>query len=149
MEALFCFPALRFDALSPYRDSAYCGASKPGKEKQKSDDDRSAILIIHKFKSFLSVFTPVMRNIWREVTPKMAKTFEARMPRIGIMEKREDPDMAAWTWRPASAAADARQLARFSVKSFQTLLPNYSDQMAQFVFDVAWHSHGVSDLLAQ
>ena len=28
-----CFPALRFDAFSPYRDSRYCGAPKPGKEK--------------------------------------------------------------------------------------------------------------------
>ena len=34
-------------------------------------------------------------------------------------------------------------------KFFQTLRPNYSDQMAQFVFDVAGHSDGVGDLLAQ
>ena len=31
----------------------------------------------------------------------------------------------------------------------QTLRPNYSDQMAQFVFDVAGHSDGVGNLLAQ
>lgn len=81
--------SLRLDPFSPDRDSGYRSAPKPGKEKQKSDDYRSAILIIHRFESFLSVFTPVMRNIWREVTRKMAKTFEiTRMLRIGIMEKR-------------------------------------------------------------
>lgn len=56
-EILFCFPALRFDAFSPYRDSECCGAPKPGKEKHKSYDYRSAILIVHRFRSFLSVFT--------------------------------------------------------------------------------------------
>ena len=70
-EVLFCFPALRFDAFSPYRDSRYCGAPKPGKEKQKSYHYRSAILMVHRFRSFLSVFTPVMRKIWREVTRKV------------------------------------------------------------------------------
>ena len=34
-------------------------------------------------------------------------------------------------------------------KFCQTLRPNYSDQMAQFVFDIAGHSNGVGDLLAQ
>ncbi len=34
-------------------------------------------------------------------------------------------------------------------KFFQTLRPNYSDEMAQFVFDVAGHGHGVCDFLAQ
>jgi hypothetical protein len=62
LEALFCFPALRFDVFSPYRDTRYCGAPKPGKEKQKSYDYRSAILIVHRFQSFLSVVTPVMRK---------------------------------------------------------------------------------------
>jgi hypothetical protein len=71
LEAFFCFPALRFDAFSPYRDSRNCCAPKPGKEKQKSDDYRSAILIIHRFESFLSVFTPVMRKISGEVTRKV------------------------------------------------------------------------------
>jgi hypothetical protein len=37
-EVLFCFPALRFDVLSPYRDSRCCGTRKLGKEKQKSYD---------------------------------------------------------------------------------------------------------------
>ena len=37
----------------------------------------------------------------------------------------------------------------YSVKSFQTLHLNDSDQMAQFVFDVARHGDGMSDLLAQ
>src|SRR4029077_9479455 len=70
-EALFCFPALRFDVFSPNRDSRYCGAPKPGEEKQKSYDYCSAILMVHRFRSFLSVFTPVMRKIWREVTRKV------------------------------------------------------------------------------
>ena len=70
-EVVFCFPALRFDVFSPYRDSRYCGAPKPGKEKQKSYDYRSAILMVHRFRSFLSVFTPVLRKIWREVTRKV------------------------------------------------------------------------------
>ena len=34
-------------------------------------------------------------------------------------------------------------------KFFQTLRPNYSDEMAQFVFDVAGHGHGVCDFFAQ
>ena len=34
-------------------------------------------------------------------------------------------------------------------KIFQTLRPNYSDEMAQFVFDVAGRGHGVRDFLAQ
>jgi hypothetical protein len=49
LEPLFCFPALRLDAFPPYGDSRYCPASKPGKEKQKSYDYRSAILIVHRF----------------------------------------------------------------------------------------------------
>ena len=72
LEALFCFPALRFDVFSPYRDSRYCSAPKPGKEKEKSYDYCSAILMVHSFNSFLSVFTPVLRKIRREVTRKMA-----------------------------------------------------------------------------
>lgn len=35
------------------------------------------------------------------------------------------------------------------VKFFQTLRPNYSDQMSQFVFDVAGHRDGIGDLLSQ
>ena len=73
-EVVFCFPALRFDAFSPYRDSRYCCAPKPGKEKHKSDHYRSGILMVHRFRSFLSVFTPVLRKIWREVTRKNQKT---------------------------------------------------------------------------
>jgi len=57
LQTLFCFPALRFDVFSPYRDSRYCSAPKPGKEKQKSYDYCSAILMVHSFNSFLSVFT--------------------------------------------------------------------------------------------
>ncbi len=34
-------------------------------------------------------------------------------------------------------------------KFFQTLRPNYSDQMAQFIFDIAGHGDGVGDFLAQ
>ena len=50
-EALFYFPALRFNVFSPYRESRYCGAPKPGEEKQKSYDYRSAILMVHRFRS--------------------------------------------------------------------------------------------------
>jgi hypothetical protein len=76
-EVLFCFPALRFDAFSPYHDSRYCCAPKPGKEKQKSYDYGSGILMVHRFRILLFVFTPVLRKIWREVTRKMAAQFEA------------------------------------------------------------------------
>ena len=71
-EVLFCFPALGFDVFSPYRDGRYCSASKPGKEKQKSYDYCSAILMVHRFRSFLSVFTQVLRKIRHEVTRKLA-----------------------------------------------------------------------------
>ena len=57
-DVLFCFPALRCHVFSPCRSSRYCGAPKPGKEKHKSYDYRSAILMVHRFQSFLSVFTP-------------------------------------------------------------------------------------------
>ena len=70
-EVVFCFPALRFDVLSPYRDSRYCPASKPGKEKKKSYNYCSAVLMIHRFRSSLCLFTPVLRKIWREVTRKV------------------------------------------------------------------------------
>jgi hypothetical protein len=56
-EVLFCFPALRFDVFSPQRDGRYRGAPKPWKEKQKSYNYCSAILMVHNFQSFLSVFT--------------------------------------------------------------------------------------------
>ena len=37
----------------------------------------------------------------------------------------------------------------YRVKFLQTLRPNYSDQMAQFVFDIAGTSDGMGDFLAQ
>jgi hypothetical protein len=70
-EVVFCFPGLRFDVFSPSRDSRYCYAAKPGKEEHKSHNYRSAILMVHRFRSFLSVFTLVLRKIWREVTRKV------------------------------------------------------------------------------
>jgi hypothetical protein len=87
-EVVFCFPALRFDAFSPYRDSRYCCAPKPGKEKHKSYDYRSAILMVHRFRSFLSVFTPVLRKIWRKVTQKNQKTDEPRITRMSRIGER-------------------------------------------------------------
>ena len=57
-EVVFCFPALRFDAFSPYRDSRYCCAPKPGKEKHKSYDYRSGILMVHRFRSFFLCSPP-------------------------------------------------------------------------------------------
>jgi hypothetical protein len=74
-EVLFCFPALRFDVFSAYRDGQYCSAPKPWKEKQKSYNYCSAVLMVHRFRLFLSVFTQVMRKIRREVTRKMAAQF--------------------------------------------------------------------------
>jgi len=79
-EVLFCFPGLRFDVFSPYRDGRYRSAPKPGKEKQKSYDYRSAILIVHGFRSFLSVFTQVLRKIRRKVTRKLAAQFRTLPP---------------------------------------------------------------------
>jgi len=76
LEALFCFPALRFDAFSPYRDSRNCCAPKPGKEKQKSYDYCSAILIVHRFPILPFCVHLVMRKISREVTRKIAAQFE-------------------------------------------------------------------------
>jgi hypothetical protein len=76
------------DAFSPYRDTRYCCAPKPGKEKQKSYDYRSAILMVHRFRFFLSVFTPVLRKIWREVTRKNQKTDEPRITRMSRIRER-------------------------------------------------------------
>jgi hypothetical protein len=52
LEALFCFPVVRFDVLSPDRDGRYCSAPKPGKEKQKSYNYGSAIVMVHSFDPF-------------------------------------------------------------------------------------------------
>jgi hypothetical protein len=49
LKVLFRFPALRFGVFSPYRDGRHCSTPKPGKEKQKSHDYRSAILMVHSF----------------------------------------------------------------------------------------------------
>ena len=57
-EVVFCFPTLRFDAFSPYRDSRYCCAPKPGKEKQKSYNYCSAVLMVHRFRSFFLCSPP-------------------------------------------------------------------------------------------
>jgi hypothetical protein len=46
-----------------------------------------------------------------------------------------------------SGRASAPSLYR--ANSFSTLRPNYSDEMAQFVFDIAGHGDGVGDFLAQ
>src|SRR5437667_6163443 len=75
-EVLFCFPALRFEVFSPYRDGRHPSAPKPGKEKQKSYNHCSAVLMAHGFRSFCSVFTQVLRKIRREVTRKMAAQFK-------------------------------------------------------------------------
>ena len=84
-DVLFCFPALRFDVFSAYRHGQYCSAPKPGKEKQKSYNYCSAVLMVHRFRSFLCVFTQVMRKSRREVTRKLAAQFEALppLPRFG------------------------------------------------------------------
>src|SRR5438876_5187367 len=79
-DVLFCFPGLRFDVFSPYRHGRYRSAPKPGKEKQKTYNYRSAVLMVHRFRSFLSVFTEVMRKIRREVTWKIQKASEPPIP---------------------------------------------------------------------
>ena len=79
-EILFRFSAMCFTVFSPHRDCRYCNAPKPGKEKQKSYDYRSAILIVHGFRSFLSVFTQVLRKRGREVTRKIEVQLVALPP---------------------------------------------------------------------
>jgi hypothetical protein len=79
-EVLFCFPDVRFDVFSPYRNGRHRSAPNPGEEKQKSYDYRSAILMVHRFRSFLSVFTQVLRKRGREVTRKIAVQLVALPP---------------------------------------------------------------------
>ena len=162
LEALFCFPALRFGAFSPHRETRYCGAPKPGKEEQKSYDYRSAILIIHRVNPSICVH-PLMRKIWREVTQKMAAQFETwAFPKVKAgqqaLELRNHPSRMHTHCGCMHDSAQRRTVLMsgrrdrylsYSVKSFQTLHLNYSDQMAQLVFDVARHGDGMSDLLAQ
>ena len=91
-----------------------------------------------------------MRKIWREVTRKMAAQFETwPTPRLeranGALELRNhNSGMHALRGVPTR-----RNRIPASLESFQTLHLNYSDQMAQFVFDVARHGDGMSDFLAQ
>jgi len=47
-QVLFCFPTLGVHVLSPYRDGRCCSASEPGKEKQKSYNYCSAVLMVHR-----------------------------------------------------------------------------------------------------
>ena len=47
-----------------------------------------------------------------------------------------------------SYVRQARRSFSYGVK-YQTLRSNYRDQIAQFVFDVAGHSDGMGDFLAQ
>jgi hypothetical protein len=47
-EILSRFSIVGFEPVSPYRDSRYRGSPKPGKKKNKSYDNRSAILIVHR-----------------------------------------------------------------------------------------------------
>jgi hypothetical protein len=65
-----------FPCVLAYRDGRYCSAPKPGKEKQKSYNYCSAVLMVHRFRSFLSVFTQVMRKIRREVRRKLAASLK-------------------------------------------------------------------------
>ena len=74
-EVLFCSLPLRFHVVSPYRDCRHCNAPYPGKEKQKCYDYRCAVLIIHRFRFPLCLFTQVMRKIRCKVTRKMASPF--------------------------------------------------------------------------
>jgi len=82
-DVLLCFPGLRFDVFSPSRDRRYCSAPKPGKEKQKSYNCCSAVLMVHRFRSFLCVFTKILRKVRREVTRKLAAQFETFRLRQG------------------------------------------------------------------
>jgi hypothetical protein len=81
-----------------------------------------------------------MRKIRREVTRKLTAQFETWHCRQRSGRGREVRELRN---------RDFRTHTRYGVKSFQTLHLNHGDQMAQFVFDVARHGDGMSDLLAQ
>jgi hypothetical protein len=86
-----------------------------------------------------------MRKIWRKVTRKMAAQSET-----WTFAKVRAGQGKHWSLEITALARCRRDCSlSYCVKSFQTLHLNYSDQMAQFVFDIARHSHGMSDLLAQ
>ena len=87
-DVLFCFPGLRFDVFSPYRAGRYRSAPKPGKEKQKTYNYRSAVLMVHRFRCSF-VFTKVLRKVRREVTWKLAAQFEALPPSPRLWRVRE------------------------------------------------------------
>ena len=82
------------------------------------------------FRSFLSVFTQVMRKSRRQVTRKMVECFERSRP--------------SPRYRREGAHASAP-----SPHCMNLLRTNYSDEMAQFVFDIAGHRNGVGYFLAQ
>lgn len=82
------------------------------------------------FRSFLSVFTQVLRKSRRQVTRKMVECFEGSRP--------------SPRYRREGAHASAP-----SLHCMNLLRTNYSDEMAQFVFDIAGHRNGVGYFLAQ
>ena len=101
------------------------------------------------------MFTQVLRNLRREVTRKLAAQFEAwRLRRtMPSLQKPVGFSLAPVTRRRSLSTVlmSGKRERSLSLprKFFQTLCPNYSDEIAQFVFDVAGHSDGVGDLLAQ
>ena len=90
---LFCFPSLRFDVFSAYRDGQCCSAPKPGKEKQRSYYYCSAVLMVHRFRSSLICFTKVLRRSWREVTWKLPAQFEVLPLSPGLWRARKGSRM--------------------------------------------------------
>jgi hypothetical protein len=208
-DVLFCFPGLRFDVFSPYRDGRYCSVPKPGKKKQKSYNYRSAILMVHRFRSSF-VCSPRycvrsgarLRGNWRpslkhcRLRQDMAgqgslgaqkhgcgsglrfsngstaisfcypgSSFQ-RVPANRYRQSKQRCHHCKNSWLLLMHLRDALVMSGQSLstglmscrrerslslprKFFQKLRPNYSDEMAQFVFDIAGHGDGVCDFLAQ
>ena len=129
-KVLFGFPVVRFQAVPPNRDSRHGSTPKPRKEKEKSYDCCCAILMVHLFDpSFLC-------------SPRYCVRAGARL-REKWLSVLKDPVLHR-RYRREGAHASAP-----SLHCMNLLRTNYSDEMAQFVFDIAGHRNGVGYFLAQ
>jgi len=110
-QVLFCFPTLGSRVLSQYRRQRHCGASEPRKEKQKSYNDCSAVLMVHRFRFSVVCVHPVLRKRRREVTRKLAAQFETLPPSPGLGRGREalEPRSTDRGCTRATVAADLGQ----------------------------------------
>ena len=135
---VFCFPALRFDMFSPYRDSRYCGAPERGKEKQKSYDYSSAIFDPSSLCSppYCVRFGARLRGKFRSKLPNPpSPTLRRGRPRITRMSQigERSARRLDFGWRPTQTPYNWHRICN----SAGRVLPDLSDDPISVLFVLA------------